>query len=105
MKALEITTNVGCTVKCGYCPQEQLINAYGPTEATVDVTYYNCSTPDSPTPDIVPIGKPIANTRILILDKTGDLQPIGIPGELCISGDCLAMGYLNNPEQTAEKFV
>ncbi|MCU0286656.1 MAG: amino acid adenylation domain-containing protein, partial [Acidobacteria bacterium] len=80
----------------------QLINAYGPTETTVDVTYFNCS--NSNPLLVVPIGKPMANVKVFILDKTGHLQPIGIPGELLIGGDCLARGYLNNPELTCEKF-
>ena len=80
----------------------QLIDAYGPTEATVDVTYFNCS--GSEPLSVVPIGKPMANVRVFILDRTGHLQCIGIPGELCIAGDSLARGYLNNPELTSDKF-
>jgi amino acid adenylation domain-containing protein len=81
----------------------RLINAYGPTEAAVDVTVFDCSLLEKP--GTVPIGKPIANTRILMLDRSGRLQPIGVSGELCISGKSLALGYLNRPELTAEKFV
>ncbi len=80
----------------------QLINAYGPTEATVDVTAYFCSPHASV--DNVPIGKPMANTRVFILNRAQVMQPIGIPGELCIAGDCLALGYLNHPELTANSF-
>lgn len=53
----------------------------------------------------ISIGRPIANTQVLILDKDGDLQPIGVAGELYISGEGLARGYLNRPELTAEKFI
>ncbi len=81
----------------------QLINTYGPTEATVDVTYFNCS--DSEPLGLIPIGKPMANVRIFILDSPGHLQAIGVPGELCIAGECLAAGYLNNPELTAAAFI
>ncbi|MCU0288310.1 MAG: condensation domain-containing protein, partial [Acidobacteria bacterium] len=82
--------------------QARLINAYGPTEATVDVTHFDCSSNLSL--PFIPIGKPMSNVRIFILDRFGDLQVIGIPGELCIAGDCLAQGYLNNPELTRKKF-
>ncbi len=81
----------------------QLHNFYGPTEATIDVTYYDCSSQNSLY--IIPIGKPIDNTRIIITDKNGNQQPIGVPGELCIAGDNLARGYLNNEELTHSKFV
>ncbi len=56
-------------------------------------------------PDEITIGKPIANTQIYILDKNGNLAPIGVTGELCIAGDGVGLGYLNRPELTAEKFV
>jgi len=75
-------------------------NAYGPTEATIGATYFRCPGTVSP----VPIGKPIANYKIYILNKYNRLQPIGIPGELCISGAGVVRGYLNQPELTAEKF-
>ncbi|MCU0288174.1 MAG: amino acid adenylation domain-containing protein, partial [Acidobacteria bacterium] len=80
----------------------QLVNLYGPTEATVDVSYFNSSAGGHYT--TVPIGKPIDNINLYILDKGGSLQPIGIAGELCISGVGLARGYLNRPELTAERF-
>lgn len=81
----------------------RLINLYGPTEATVDVSYYECRW-DEPA-SIVPIGKPIHNTSLLILSDSFQLQPIGVPGELCIAGDGLARGYANRPELTAQAFV
>ncbi len=81
-----------------------LHNAYGPTEATVDVTYYDC-TAALKEPRSIPIGKPIGNVQIHILDKHGNMQPVGIMGEILIGGFCLARGYLNNPELTAEKFA
>ncbi|MDQ1355593.1 MAG: hypothetical protein QG657_5903 [Acidobacteriota bacterium] len=80
----------------------QLINAYGPTETTVDVTAFNCSLEAFQGP--VPIGNPMGNTRVYILDKYGNVQPIGVVGELYIAGDSVSRGYLNNPELTAEKF-
>ncbi len=81
----------------------RLANLYGPTEATIDVSYFNCSTAGDL--DTVPIGKPIDNIKLFILDKNMLLQPIGVPGELCISGVGLARGYLNRPELTSQKFV
>ena len=81
----------------------KLHNIYGPTEATIDVTYFNCKYIDKyPS---VPIGKPVNNTRIYILDKYGNMQPPCVPGELCIAGDSLTRGYLNREELTKEKFV
>jgi amino acid adenylation domain-containing protein len=80
----------------------QLVNAYGPTETTVDITTYNCSPGEIH--EIVPIGKPMGNTRIYILDKYGNPQPIGVVGELYIEGHSVSRGYLNNPELTNSKF-
>lgn len=80
-----------------------LANLYGPTEATIDVSYFDCITPEDL--DNIPIGKPIDNTKLLIMDKKMHLQPVGVPGELCISGVGLARGYLNRPELTSEKFI
>ncbi|MDQ1353575.1 MAG: hypothetical protein QG657_3881 [Acidobacteriota bacterium] len=80
-----------------------LINLYGPTEATVDVSYFNCPARDVPVN--IPIGKPIDNIQLYIINRFLQLQPIGIPGELCISGIGLARGYLNSPELTAERFI
>jgi iturin family lipopeptide synthetase B len=80
----------------------EVYNTYGPTEATVCAAYHRCRAGDA---DNVPIGKPIANYRVYILDKNERLLPIGLPGELCISGPGVSRGYLNQPELTAEKFV
>jgi len=81
----------------------RLINLYGPTEATVDVTYFDCE--PGQTYVSVPIGKPIDNTRIYIVNGHNQVQPIGVAGELCIAGVGLARGYWNRPELTEEKFV
>jgi amino acid adenylation domain-containing protein/FkbM family methyltransferase len=82
-------------------PRLELDNLYGPTEAAIDVTAYRCRKEDR----LVPIGKPVANTRIYLVDETFQPVPVGGVGELCIAGECLARGYLNQPELTAEKFV
>ena len=81
----------------------KLINLYGPTEATIDVSYYDCST--DLVPMSIPIGKPIDNIRLYVLDQEQRLQPIGVQGELCIAGDGLARGYLNREQLTGEKFI
>lgn len=80
-----------------------LINLYGPTEATIDVTYFDCLKEDFT--ECVPIGRPIDNTRLYIIGVNNEIQPLGIPGELCIAGDGLARGYLNKAELTKEKFI
>ncbi|MDF2655730.1 MAG: hypothetical protein K0R19_2204 [Bacillota bacterium] len=81
----------------------ELYNLYGPTEATVDVSYFDCS--PEVTLNCVPIGRPIDNTRLYILDPHLNLLPIGIPGELYIGGVGLARGYIGQPELTNERFV
>ncbi|WP_217558585.1 non-ribosomal peptide synthetase [Paenibacillus sp. GbtcB18] len=81
----------------------RLVNLYGPTEATVDVSYYDCS--DGDIPIRVPIGKPIDNISLYIVNEAMKLQPVGIAGELCISGAGLARGYIGRPDLTEEKFV
>jgi len=85
------------------CIQAELHNLYGPTEAAVDVTYWQCQ--KTPGQRIVPIGRPIANIQIHILDPLLQPVPIGVAGELHIGGIGLARGYLNRPELTAQKFI
>ncbi|MBK5304161.1 MULTISPECIES: non-ribosomal peptide synthetase [Gammaproteobacteria] len=84
-------------------PDCTLHNLYGPTEAAVDVTYWQCVPSQEHTG--VPIGMPIANTRIYILDAEMNLLPIGAKGEIHIGGSGLARGYLKRPDLTAERFV
>ena len=80
----------------------ELHNLYGPTEASVDVTYWACERDSQRS--VVPIGRPIANTEIYILDADGQLVPVGVPGELLIGGVGLGRGYLERPDLTAERF-
>jgi amino acid adenylation domain-containing protein/thioester reductase-like protein len=79
------------------------INLYGPTEATIYATGYDLK--DLQNELNVPIGKPLSNYEIYIVDKNLNLVPIGIPGELCISGDGLSKGYLNRSDLTNDKFI
>jgi amino acid adenylation domain-containing protein len=81
----------------------QLHNLYGPTEATVDVTWHPCS----PWTDgeVIPIGRPIANTSVYILDNDKQPVPIGVVGEILLGGPQVARGYVNRPELTSEQFV
>ncbi|MCP4156056.1 MAG: amino acid adenylation domain-containing protein, partial [bacterium] len=85
-------------------PAMTILNAYGPTEATICATAGKYRSHE-PTGRIVPIGGPLDNMQIYLLDKYGQVQPLGVAGELCIAGSGLALGYLNNPELTAERFV
>ena len=78
-----------------------LWNMYGPTETTIWSTIHKVSSDSG----AVPIGRPIANTTIYLLDRYDQPVPVGVAGELCIGGDGVAMGYLNRPELTAEKFI
>lgn len=85
-------------------PDIKIINGYGPTETTI------CSTAleyekDEGDEDIVSIGKPLSNTNIYIVDKYMNILPIDVPGELCISGDGVGDGYINNPTETDSHFV
>jgi amino acid adenylation domain-containing protein len=80
------------------------VNTYGPTETSVIVTSYEPSVSEE-LPAVLPIGRPIANTKIYILNKSLQPLPVGIAGDLYVSGPGLARGYLNRPEITAEKFV
>jgi amino acid adenylation domain-containing protein len=84
-----------------WVPGRQFFNAYGPTEATVCATVALCND-GSQKP---PIGRPIANTKIYILDTENQPVPVGVPGELHIGGVGLARGYLNRPDLTDEKFI
>jgi amino acid adenylation domain-containing protein len=79
----------------------RVFNVYGPTETTIWSTVAELS---SPVPDRIPIGTPVANTTVLVLDTAGCPVPPGLPGELCIGGAGVAIGYLGDPERTARAF-
>ncbi|MEW5696384.1 amino acid adenylation domain-containing protein [Pseudomonas synxantha] len=86
----------------------KLYNTYGPTEATVTATTFDCSdyvTGASPTPSSIPIGKVLPGRSLYLLDDSGAPAPIGVVGELVIGGELLARGYFNRPDLTAERFM
>jgi acyl carrier protein len=80
----------------------ELDNLYGPTEASIDVTAWRVTHQDT---HVVPLGRPIANVRCLVLDEHRRETPVGVPGELALAGVCLARGYVGRPDLTAERFV
>jgi aspartate racemase len=86
-------------------PGTELINGYGPTEGTTFTCCYSIPCDSSKNSRSIPIGRPIGNTQVYILDKYLKPVPVGIPGELHIGGAGLARGYLNQPELTQEKFI
>lgn len=85
-------------------PKARLINMYGITETTVHVTFLELSDSDLDS-HVSNVGRPIPTMRAYILDRRLNPLPIGIPGELCVSGEGVGRGYLNNPELTASRFV
>jgi thioesterase domain-containing protein len=85
-------------------PPRRLLHVYGPTEATTFATWHLVEHVD-PEATTIPIGRPIANTPVYVLDRHGRLMPPGVPGDLAIGGSGVARGYLNFPQLTAQRFV
>ena len=100
----EVLTYEQIAVWRKWAPTTRIINEYGPTETVVGACVYEVGQQD-PETGTIPIGRPIANTSIRILDKTFQSVPMGVEGELCIGGAGVSRGYLNRQELTAEKFV
>ncbi|WGP13925.1 non-ribosomal peptide synthetase/type I polyketide synthase [Streptomyces sp. SH5] len=88
---------------CG--PGTRLVNSYGLTEATIDSAYFEGPADDLEPGSMVPIGRPLPNSTLHILDAHGEPVPPGVPGELWIGGRGVALGYAGDPEQTGERFV
>ncbi|AEI43018.1 non-ribosomal peptide synthetase [Paenibacillus mucilaginosus] len=85
-----------------HAPALKLVNGYGPTENTTFTTAYRIGRPSG---EVIPIGRPLANSAVYILDSRLRPQPVGVPGELYAGGDGVARGYLNNEQLTAERFL
>lgn len=83
----------------------RLINSFGLTEATIDSSYFESATAELTSGQLVPIGRPFANTQLYILNSFLQPVPVGVPGELYIGGASLARGYHNRPKLTAERFI
>ncbi|MEU0919303.1 amino acid adenylation domain-containing protein [Streptomyces cyaneofuscatus] len=88
---------------CG--PATRLVNSYGLTEATIDSAYFEGPVDDLEPGLMVPIGRPLPNCTLHVLDAHGEPVPPGVPGELWIGGDGVALGYAGDPGQTADRFV
>ncbi|MBW4677255.1 MAG: amino acid adenylation domain-containing protein [Desmonostoc geniculatum HA4340-LM1] len=86
-------------------PEIKIVNAYGPTEAADDITQFIVNKPFAENQRTVPIGKPLANLNIYVLDEQMQLLPIGAPGEICVSGIGVGAGYWKNEEKTNLSFV
>ncbi len=82
-----------------------IVNTYGPTECTDISNSYIIKTPEEFLEKPVPIGKPIFNVQVMIVDRHHNLVPVGVTGELCITGESVGIGYINNPKLTDEKFI
>lgn len=85
-------------------PNARFVNLYGPTEITVDCTYYEVDR-DFDDDEFIPIGRDCHNKQILVLNEDNKLVKVGEPGELCVRGSGVALGYYNNKEKTEEVFV
>ncbi|MEU0400891.1 amino acid adenylation domain-containing protein [Streptomyces sp. NPDC006197] len=88
---------------CG--PRTRLVNSYGVTEATIDSSYFEGPADGLEPSRMVPIGRPFPNSDLYILDGYGEPVPAGVPGELWIGGEGVALGYAGDPEQTAQRFA
>lgn len=98
------TRHVLAALEC--LPETRIINGYGPTETTTFATTHEIGRAPPPAADQpIPIGRPIANTRCIVLDANQQPVPVGVVGELWIGGDGVGLGYLGDAERTAEKFV
>jgi amino acid adenylation domain-containing protein len=86
-------------------PNIPIMNGFGPSEASDDITYHIIRKPLADSVNNVPIGKPLANLTLYVLSENLQLQAIGVPGEICVSGIGVGLGYWNMPDKTAQSFV
>lgn len=86
-------------------PHIPLVNAYGPTECSDDVTHHIMRSAPDESAARIPIGRPVVNTQLHVLDQALAPVPVGVPGEIYVSGRCLGMGYINDDEKTAAAFL
>ena len=91
-------------IESGQC-QAKVVNTYGPTECTDICASYLIESPEKFFDKPVPLGTPIWNAKVILVDQHHQLVPVGVPGELCITGEGVGIGYINNPDLTAQKFV
>ncbi len=87
------------------CPKVPLVNAYGASECSDDVSLHRLTKPPAIATSTVPVGAPLPNTRLYVLDANLEPQPVGVTGELCIGGAGLARGYVNDPAQNRQRFI
>jgi len=100
----QLKTDLARRVTKAFGGKVNIFNSYGPTETTANCMFHHYS-PDEDRRDAIPIGRPIINTRIYILDKNLQPLPAGVPGEIHIGGNGLSNGYLKQPKMTTEKFI
>lgn len=94
-----------CRAWFAHCPKVPLINAYGASECSDDVSLHRLTKAPAATTVNVPVGAPLPNTRLYVLDANLEPQPIGVVGELCIGGAGVGRGYVNDPAQSRQRFI
>ncbi|MHB0770043.1 amino acid adenylation domain-containing protein [Bradyrhizobium sp. 5.13L] len=94
-----------CRAWFARCPKVPLINAYGASECSDDVSLHRLTKPPATATDNVPVGAPLPNTQLYVLDTNLEPQPVGVAGELCIGGAGVGRGYINDPAQNEQRFL
>ncbi|MCJ9736340.1 AMP-binding protein, partial [Bradyrhizobium sp. PRIMUS42] len=94
-----------CRAWFAQCPKVPLINAYGASECSDDVSLHRLTKAPAITTGIVPVGAPLPNTQLYVLDANLQPQPVGVTGELCIGGAGVGRGYINDPAQSRQRFL
>ncbi|SCB28047.1 amino acid adenylation domain-containing protein [Bradyrhizobium shewense] len=94
-----------CRAWFGRCPKVPLINAYGASECSDDVSLHRLTKAPATATSNVPVGAPLPNTQLYVLDANLQPQPVGVTGELCIGGAGIGRGYVNDPAQSRQRFL